>query len=165
MFNVTMVGDRELVLRLRGMPAGVAMAMERTVTRLSLELTSYIKDQKLSGQVLKVVTGALRRSVAYSVAVTGLAVMGRVFTSKDTIKYAGAHEFGFDGEVTVREHLRTVVFGRDVAPFTVPAHARMMHVPERSYMRSSLEDKHAYIAEELRNAAYDSVRVAVGGAA
>ena len=55
------------------------------------ETSSYVKKQKLSGQVLKKVKGWLRKSIKTSIATIGDRVQGRVFT---TWFYALVHEMG-----------------------------------------------------------------------
>ena len=61
------------------------------------------------------------------------------------VKYGAVHEFG--GVVdkpsrVIKEHKRRVVFGRRVAPFTVPSHFRMGHTaryPKRPFMKPALD--------------------------
>jgi phage gpG-like protein len=65
--------------------------------RIVLKLARKIKEEKLSGQVLKTRTGALRRSISPSVEQGATAITGIVGTNKI---YARAHEFG----VTTKAH-------------------------------------------------------------
>lgn len=86
----------------------------------------------------------------------------RVGTNK---VYAGIHQFGFDGNVTVRGHARTIdqAFGKQLkAPvtFNVDAFERLLKMPARPFLGLSGEDE----AEILAFAEDHAVR-AMGGAA
>lgn len=109
--------------------------------RITVKLQNKIRAEKLSGQVLKVRTGKLRRSVERDVQESGQQVTGIV---SDTASYAAAHEYGFQGTVAVREHMRTIkqAFGRpiDEKTISVRAHSMRMNLPERSFMRSALAE-------------------------
>lgn len=63
MLNVILVGDRELITKLDQMPARVHAVLLKKVTTLALLLEAKVKGEELSGQMLKVQTGALRRSI------------------------------------------------------------------------------------------------------
>lgn len=161
MFNATLVGDKELIARLDAMPDGVRAELKRKIAQLAIQLQAHIVRDKLSGQVLRVRTGALRRSIQQMVEDDGSAVYGRVYSTGD-VKYAGVHEFGFSGQETVRAHTRSTVFGRKVEPFTVASFTRNMNMPERSFMRSSLNDMAEQIREGMREAVVGGMRKALG---
>jgi hypothetical protein len=59
------------------------------------------------------------------------------------IPYAAAHEFGFNGPVSVRSHQRLIkqAFGKPIEPklINVTAHQRMMRVRERPYLRPAVK--------------------------
>jgi phage gpG-like protein len=116
-------------------------------------LVRYVKEHKLSGQVLHVRTGTLRRKINYRVTQTAAAITGQVGVK---LSYAAAHEYGLDVEEQVREHLRTakMAFGRPIAPvtFSVRAHTRHMKLPERSFLRSSLREMTPEIQAMIRAA-------------
>jgi phage gpG-like protein len=141
MIDAYLVGDAEVVARLDGMPAKLRDEMKVGIGRATLKLQRMVVQDKLSGQVLKVRTGTLRRSIDQAVTDEGANVVGTVSTN---VKYARVHEYGFKGVVTVRESLRTIrqAFGRpiDAKQITVRAHSRKMDLPERSFLRSALAD-------------------------
>jgi phage gpG-like protein len=110
------------------------------------------KQDKLTGQVLNVRTGRLRRSITQRVEEEGGSVVGYVGTN---VKYARAHEFGFTGNVTVREHLRRTKGGKEA---TVRAHSRNMHLPERSFLRSALKDLQPAIRQDIRGGISEAVK-------
>jgi hypothetical protein len=72
------------------------------------------------------------------------------------VKYAFAQEYGFDGDETAAAHSRTIkqAFGKSIAPKTifVRAFSRHMNLPERSFMRSALDEMQDEIAEALSEA-------------
>jgi phage gpG-like protein len=158
MITVELVGDRELMARLEAMPRHVHDGLARAVTRLGLELQRKIQSEKLSGQVLGVRSGALRSSINTEVADSATEISATVGTGSC---YAAAHEFGFDGTVGVRAHLRriTAAFGHPIRPTTVSvrAHSRHMHLPERSFLRSALAEMAPAIEAELRAAMAESL--------
>lgn len=125
----------------------------RVMERLTIEVQSHVKQDKLSGQVLKNRTGTLRRSINRRVESTPTSVQGIVGTN---VKYAKVHEFGFKGTVSVREHLRfiTQAWGRPISTteVTVRAHQRKVVLPVRSFLRSALKDKQGEIVFRLSEA-------------
>jgi phage gpG-like protein len=153
MIAVELIGDQQLIARLRVMPDGVRNGLARAVTKLALE-GERLSKQKTSGEVLKVRTGVLRSSIniGNTPYVTATGVMGQWGTN---VRYAGVHEFGFRGTVSVRAHLRQVtqVFGRPIsATQHVRAHSRRMNLPERSFLRSALKEMQPRIETEMRAA-------------
>lgn len=158
LMNVVLVGDKEMIAALDGMPERVRVAVTAAVKRQTLALQRHVIADKLSGQVLKVRTGALRRSIQESVGDEGPAVVGKVWSAGD-VKYAAIHEFGYHGQENVREHVRHVVFGREVDPFVVPAFTRSMNMPARPFMRTALADRKDAILEDVRKSAIEAARL------
>lgn len=106
---------------------------------------------KLSGDVLRVRTGRLRRSIhpewdfkqGYSGATVGT-----------NVEYAGIHEYGFSGSVLVKSFQRemTKAFGKPISPtqVTVRAHTRNINMPERSFLRTTLREMNSEITDSLQ---------------
>jgi phage gpG-like protein len=153
MITARIIGADTVQLRFASLPPRLRVALRKAITRDAIALTRYVKEEKLSGQVLKNRTGTLRRKINYTVSESPTAVTASVGVK---LSYAAAHEFGFDGVVSVREHLRTVTqaFGRPIQPVqaVVRAHEMHMHLPERSFLRSSLKENAPTIREHLRAA-------------
>lgn len=153
MLNVRLVGDRELVARINAMPAQVRRELLRKVTELSIKLEAKVKG-KVSGPVLKVRTGALRRSIFHRVEVTDTSVVGSVASSGD-VKYAAIHEFGGVTKPHVIEPVKAKVLAFMVGGKRVFAR-KVNHpgsrIPERSFLRSSLADMKDEIAVGLKDA-------------
>lgn len=64
MITGALIGDRELVAKLRGLGEASKRDMDLTVDRLGLMLGANVQRDYLTGQVLKVQTGRLRSSIA-----------------------------------------------------------------------------------------------------
>jgi phage gpG-like protein len=143
--------DSNIRTTLESMPAELHDALLIKVTQLTFMLEAKIK-QRLSGEVLNVITGNLRRSIFSTVEDNGNSIAGYCQQSGD-VKYGAIHEFGFDGIENVKQHVRTITkaFGVDIKPkeVIVKAFTRHMKMPERSFMRSSLNDMREQIVEEL----------------
>jgi len=107
------------------------------IERLAGTTQRKVRQEKLSGQALNVRTGTLRRSIDKRVFTEGSNVIGVVSTN---VVYAKAHEYGFKGQVSVKEHLSRSKLGRE---FSVRAHTANVNVPERSFLRSALRDVEA----------------------
>ena len=140
------------------------------VQRLTLDLLRHVKEDKLSGQVLKNRTGTLRRSINQKITELSGAVIGSVGTN---LSYARAHEFGVDMtmQVTVREHMRRTkasfaeahaIGWRGKNRLAVAREASMgagvvhsftrnqhIHLPERSFLRSAMDDMRPDIRQQL----------------
>jgi hypothetical protein len=141
MIEFSISGDEAVIRMLSAKVPLLTKAVANSVTRASIMLLRYVKENKLSGQVLHVRSGTLRRKVNYRVTESPTMITGQVGVR---LSYARAHEYGFEGQENVREHLRTIkqAFGRSISPvtFSVRAHSRHMKLPERSFLRSSLRE-------------------------
>lgn len=143
MIAVELIGGDKLVAHVQGMWPALQAATKQSVTACLIELTRYVKEQKLSGQVLRNQTGRLRRSIhASDVLVSETEISGVVGTN---VSYGGFWEYGYHGPVTVKQHMRMMVkaWGRPVKNphlVSVREHNRQINVPERSFLRSSLKE-------------------------
>lgn len=139
-------------------PERLRPALRPTIERETIALQAHVVGQKLSGQVLHVRTGTLRRSITYTVHETDQAIVGTVGTN---LEYAAIHEYG--GTIHVPEirprnakALHFYVGGREV--FAMRARAHTITMPQRSFLRSALADRRdAFIA-----AVRDTIRKLVG---
>jgi phage gpG-like protein len=141
-----------LLARLTGGQERLMANLRSVVNRLSIEVQTSVKEDKLTGQALSVRTGTLRRSINRVVTESQDSVIATVGTN---VKYAAVHEYGFDGDVTVKAHTRTSVLGNEV---NVRSFTRHMHMPERSFLRSTLKARETEIRETLRGAILQAVR-------
>lgn len=136
--TVEVLGAEEVELRLAGLPDAVRELVRQRVQALGLELLRRVKEEKLTGQVLNVRTGRLRRSINEDTTTQGDRVQSVVGTN---VSYARFWEKGFRGTEQVRAHMRQ---GHPVA-----AHSRRVDVRPRSFLMSSLNDMRGRIVEQL----------------
>jgi phage gpG-like protein len=131
----SLVGTDKFITQVSSLTPKIQEAVRRTVLLLAIRLTAKVKEEKLSGQVLRNITGTLRRSINYKLWVTGDQVMARVGTN---VEYAAVHEYGL----------------------LVPNRGKKggsTKFPERSFLRSALAEMEPEIRKELE----DSIRRAV----
>ena len=117
-------------------------ALRGAVERSALDLLAHVKQNKLSGQVLKVRTGRIRRSINSKVTSDGDTTTATVGTN---VAYARRFELGWKGLEQVKAHTRTInsAFGKKLASpvvVAVGAHKRNANQPARSFLVSSLEE-------------------------
>jgi len=160
MLSMTLVGMRELSASIAALPAKVHAALLNKVTVLALELESKIREDKLSGQVLRVRTGALRSSIQSRVEDQGHFVIATAFSCGE-VNYAAIHEFGgktpaHDIVATKSKALSFIAGGSRVFATTVNHPGSQM--PERSFLRSALADMHENILSGLTEAVREAVR-------
>ena len=155
MFSVDVTGADALSARFSTLPAAVQAALRAKAGELAQRLQAHVVQDKLSGQVLQIKSGALRASIAAAVDVDGDKVRARVFSSGD-VKYAAIQEYG--GHTSPHEILPNkgkalafVIGGKPV--FATMVHHPGSQIPARSYLRSSLADMAGQIAVELKSAA------------
>ena len=154
MITAQLVGSDRLPSRLRELLAEANSGLVRAMTELAIELQRRVQDG-LSGEVLSSRSGALKSSIGLRIDQHSAAIAATVFS--DSL-YARAHEYGFAGTVNVKASLRriTEAFGRPFAGKTieVKGYTRRMDLPERSFLRSALED----LAPAIREATEAALR-------
>jgi phage gpG-like protein len=155
MIEVTVPNADQLQRDLGITRARLLADLKREVTRVAIDVSAHVKGQKLSGQALNVQTGRLRRSINYKMTETGTGIEARVGTN---VEYARIHEFGFKGTVNVREHIR-----KAKKTYTVSAHTRRVNLPERSFLRSSLQDMRQDIDRRIARVVGQSIASGVKG--
>lgn len=155
---IVSIRSEALVAALLGYAPRLVDRLQKALQRLAIDIQSAVKGQKLSGQVLHVRTGTLRRSINQAVETRSDGVWAIVGTP---VVYARVHEYGFQGTEAVRAHLRTIrqVWGRPISPkqIEVSAHARRVNLPERSFLRSTLRDFETRAKEAIARAATEAL--------
>lgn len=146
MIHGSVVGGESLIQSTNLYSSAMMSRVRTEVARLAVEMVTRVKADKLSGQVLKVLTGRLRRSITFRLNNGPNTATATVGTN---VEYARAHEYGFSGPVTVRAYLRKTVHG----DAQVRSHTRTMNLPERSFLRSTLADMRTAIVGRLNAAA------------
>jgi phage gpG-like protein len=119
------------------LPAGkFEPALKQLIQRLTFKLLAMVKAEKLSGQVLNVKTGKLRRSINAK-----FENSGNTGTVGTNLIYAKVHENG--GPIEIGAHMRMMkqAFGKPVkVPREIPISAHIANFPEKSFLRSALKD-------------------------
>lgn len=160
MIKAELTGADALVRKAEALVPKLEGVLSQSIGRLTLQLLRNVKADKLSGQVLNVRSGRLRRSINQRIEGNGTTtVTGYVGTN---VVYARRFEYGFTGTVQVKAHLRTIktAFGRSIAPVTVQVASYGMRVntKERSFLRSALAEMEQEIKSEIRNAVTGAVQ-------
>ena len=154
-----------LMAHLQQFPERLATSMVKAMNRVTIGVQALVKSGKLSGQVLHVRTGTLRRSINQEVRYAGSGLIEGIVGTN--VEYAAAHEYGFHDTVTVRAHIRRISTSIKSQALTaqngkaatiarwvgresknrfvkgyadVPAHTREMNMPERSFLRTALKE-------------------------
>lgn len=150
MISATFVPSNDRVVKFmldRGQRIGDEI--EQEMTAISIDLQSYVKANKLSGQILKNRTGNLRRAIDRAVLRSSSGVTATVGVSPNAAKYAGVHEYGGDINIpAVSGKLMVFTVGGHVR-FTMKHRAFTVHMPERSFLRSSLAENRAEYLERI----------------
>jgi len=178
MITGRITGDREVLATFNRMPGGLQDKLAKTITRLCLKLQVHVVQDKLSGQVLNVKTGRLRRSITYAVTTPGASsVQGTVGTN---VAYGRFFELGFQGTENVKEHLRRIrehgtmvlkaakghdmkVWAKQRGKLTgdevvVRAYTRHVDMPAHSFLGSALNDMRPEILEQINQTVKESTR-------
>ena len=155
MITGQLIGVEKVAERFDKARNGIIPAMETQMYRIVARLNADVVKNKLSGQALKVRTGTLRRSITQQVRSDTAGVTGIVGTN---VEYAAIHEYGFNGMVNVKEHLRRTKAQMSLkgiksrgaqGAITVKAHSRHVNFPERSFLRSAMEENRQEIMQEM----------------
>jgi hypothetical protein len=174
-----MVGHEAVIARFDAYPELMHDSLRATIQNCAIQLQRYVKEDALSGQILHNRTGNLRRSINFELSEVGNNISASVGTN---VEYAAAHEYGFDGEVTVRASIRrtrdqmaaatyhytnknvnviskikqTGKYGTQSGTINVRSFTRHQHTVERSFLRSSLQvlarDFQQQMAESIKSA-------------
>lgn len=146
MINYHVDGDTKLSATVDRIDAEV----RQSIARSTLKLLIKVKREKLNGQVLNKRTGRLGRSITQKPIELSNGVAGIVGTN---VEYAPPHEYGFNGDVTVKAHLRMIkmAFGKSISPkqVSIKTHTRKVDLPEKSFLRSALEEMRKEIKQDL----------------
>ncbi len=145
MITMRMRGDKEVMRRLQTMDERVRMALRRAIEKEAIFETGYVKSRKLSGQVLNVRTGTLRRSIAYRIESGDTFVTAKIGTN---VIYAAIHEYG-----GVIHH-----YARSSTKTHKTSNGWDVKMPMRSFMRTTLADNRQRIFDNQRKGALDAVQ-------
>lgn len=136
--NVEIVG----LDKLRKMfPKDVVNArLKQTMQAITLYIASYVKSEKLSGQVLRIRTNRLKSSIAGTANAVGDIISGKIGTN---VVYARIHELG--GTIVPKNgpFLKFNIGGRWIF-------ASKVTMPKRPYLAPSLNENKSFIVKQFQ---------------
>ncbi len=154
MFAIGVQGLDETSARLEALPAGLGVALAAKAAELSAALANRVRNDKLMGAVLNARSGALRDSIGVEVLADGDGVFATVGSFGD-VKYAAIQEYG--GKTAAHQILPAKAQALAFVAGGGQRFARRIEhpgslTPERSYLRSSLEEMSDAIVSSLAEA-------------
>ncbi len=155
MFALEFDGIERTGARLDAYPAALGAALAAKASELAAALADRVRDNKLAGAVLNARSGALRDSIFSDVSADADGILATVGSNGD-VKYAAIQEYG--GKTSAHEILpvkaKALAF---VAGGALRFARKVEHpgstIPERSYLRSSLDEMSGEIVQTLAEAA------------
>jgi len=154
----TLEGVETLDLQLASLPADVLSRLEEKARQLAATLADKVREEKLSGGVLQLRTGALKASISSDVSIDGNEVNATVGSFGD-IKYAAIQEYG--GRTSAHEILPDKAQALAFVIGGVQRFARRVAhpgstIPASGYLQSSLDEARDEIVAELSSAAQEA---------
>jgi phage gpG-like protein len=150
----TLEGADTLDLQLASLPAELLARLEEKARQLAASLADKVREEKLSGGVLQIRTGALKASISSDISIDGNQVNATVGSFGD-VKYAAIQEYG--GRTSAHEILPDKAQALAFVIGGVQRFARRVEhpgstIPASGYLYSSLDEAHDEIVEELSSA-------------
>jgi phage gpG-like protein len=146
-----------LTSRLAALPQTLAERLEQEVERLSGVLRDRV-ERNLSGAVLQQRSGRLAGSIAVNVERAGLGVSASVTSDAP---YAAIHEYGgtIPAHAILPQSARALAFPwRGQQRFFKRVQLPAVTMPERSFMRSALDETASEIQAAVQTAALEVVQ-------
>ncbi len=162
MFALDLDGFDAAIARLASCPAAIGAALAAKAAEAAATLADRVRTDKLSGGVLDPRSGALRDSIVADVSAEADGLRATIGSNGD-VKYAAIQEFG--GKTAAHEILpgkaQALAF---IAGGALRFARKVEHpgsaIPERSYLRSTLDEMSDEIAAALTDAAVESLECA-----
>lgn len=153
--------ERTIVVRIGRVKDGVGPAIFRGVVKATTDLTTYIKEVLLSGEVLQVRSGNLRRAVHSHFEGNNVGIV----SVGSEAHYGFYHEYGVDHPWTIQakqysnietHHAHSLHWSSGGDEFFA---ASVTHpgLEERSFMRRGLADQHDEIITTIREEVHAAV--------
>lgn len=121
-------------------PDLVRAKLTQTMQSVVLYIASYVKSEKLSGQVLHIRTNRLKSSISGTTQVVGDLIAGRIGTN---VVYARIHELGGTILPKVGPYLKFNIGGRWIF-------ATKVKMPARPFMAPSLRENKGFIVQQFQ---------------
>lgn len=142
--TVSLTGVQRAQVVLKSSAGLVVEELNKAMNKATIDAAGVVKADKLSGQVLKVRTGRLRRSITPATEDTGALIVGKVGTN---VEYGATWENGFKGNIQVKDHKRLLVkaFGIPVKnphKISVRAHTRKVDIKPRPFLAPTISERY-----------------------
>jgi hypothetical protein len=144
--------DQNVLNTLQQKGPRIVEVLAQKITYLNLKLQAHIVAEKLSGQVLNHRSGRLAGSVvAQPTVAEGTSLVGQVTAASGPAWYGRLHEYGgsfIGARVNLKHPPHMVRRARGERVMTGSPYG--IFFPERSFMRSSIDDMREEILDQLR---------------
>jgi phage gpG-like protein len=162
MVSLELDGLDEAAATLDALPAALGAALAAKAVELAAALADRVRTHKLSGGVLNGRSGALSDSIVADVSAGGDDVSASVGSNGD-VKYAAIQEYG--GKTAAHEILPVKAQALAFMSNGALSFARKVEhpgsvIPERSYLRSALDEMSDEIVAALADAAAEGLEQA-----
>lgn len=147
--SITVITRKEFAARVGRKFGAATAAVKKVMSREMALVAMYVKERKLSGEVLKNRTGTLRRSIHHRVDEGRSEIVGTVGTR---VRYARPHEEGGAFQIPAHTRTQTHAWGRPILPRPVTVRAHSATFPQRAFLRPSLETMRGGIKDSIRGA-------------
>ena len=157
MITAHVEGTHIVLEKIRRRAKKVRSAVEKSLVDIHQRLVRHIQRNKLSGQVLKVQTGRLRRSIHTGYGnLKEVVRIGETYTTTvgTNVWYGKLHEYGYVGNITAPASTRTTSKGT----VFVNAHVKRVNLPQRSFIRSALADFEGEVGLNIRESVIGAIR-------
>ena len=146
-------GDRQIEARFERIEPSLREHLREVVGNLGYKLETIVKRDYLTGQVLAVRSGLLRKRITSKLTSTDTTVEASVGPNMEVARYAAAWEFGFDRKVGAgaRGGPRTLI-GKAKERYMLKHPAGVKHYAARPYMHPAFESMRAEIIEKITQA-------------
>lgn len=156
MITAKLVDGDKLIARIERLYPALRNALTEEIQRIIFDLSAKVKRDKLSGQVLNVRTGRLRRSITTRIEESADKVTGIVGTN---VEYAKGFEFGYTAKIGAGSRGGPKgLSSKALQRYYERNPPRMRSYPARPFLRPSLEEMRGEINERLKVALGDAVR-------
>jgi hypothetical protein len=153
MITAHLVGDEKVLARVRAIPSAVSTGLVRTITKLGLDLQGRVQQDLASGQRLASRGGLSRFTVDLNLERSSDRIAATIFSGGE---YAQPREYGLTSTIGVRASLwrEKRSFRRTISEKVIilRAYNRKAALPERSFLRSALEEMGPAISGEVETA-------------
>jgi len=145
-----LIGREKIINKFDGYTGMLTGEINAAMETIAAYLVAYVKERKLSGQVLKRKTGALSRSIKGTVARQPGQIVAQI-TSRSRgnapLPYAAFWEYGFSGEESVRAHVRKTASGGEA---NVRAFTRKVNQAARPFFAPTRDENQGYVRDMLQ---------------